>query len=149
MFINTFMLEAIKVAKIAATASEVPVGAVIVKGGQIIASAHNMIIARPDPTAHAEVEIIRKAAKHLNSYNLEGCDLYVTLEPCPMCAYAISLARISRLFFGASNPKRGAVENGPRLLNLPSAFHKPEVYGNIMERECSELLKIFFKQLRD
>ena len=148
MFNNNFMSTAIEIAKKGQLQNEIPVGAIIVKNKKIIAHAHNLILTCQDPTAHAEIEAIRNASKFLNSYNLSGCDLYVTLEPCPMCAYAISLARISRLFFGALDVKRGAIENGPRLYNYTYSFHKPEVFGSIMENECSEILKNFFKSLR-
>jgi tRNA(adenine34) deaminase len=148
MFNNQYMLEALKLASKAYDNNEVPVGAVIVQNRKVIASAHNFIITNNDPTAHAEMEVIKMAAHTLGNYNLEDCDLYVTLEPCPMCAYAIALARIKRLYFGAEDLKRGAVINGPKLFAASCTFHKPEIYSGIMESECSELLKSFFAKLR-
>ncbi len=142
------MLEALKFAKNAYDNNEVPVGAVIVQNGKIIAQAHNLIVTNNDPTAHAEIEAIKMAAHTLGSYNLDDCDLYVTLEPCPMCAYAIALARIKSLYFGAEDLKRGAVLNGPKLFSAACTFHKPEVYSGIMENDCSALLKGFFAKLR-
>jgi tRNA(Arg) A34 adenosine deaminase TadA len=145
---NQFMKMALKEADSALIANEVPVGAAIVLEGKIIASAHNMNISLCDPTAHAEIITIRNAAKALGLHRLEGCDLYVTLEPCPMCAQAISFARIRRLYFGASDFKGGAVENGPKLYSQNTCFHCPEVFGGIMSDECSEILKSFFRAKR-
>ena len=139
---------ALDLAAKAYTNQEVPVGAVIVHNNQPIATAHNLIVTKKDPTAHAEIEVIKIAAQILGSYNLDSCDLYVTLEPCPMCTYAIALARIKRLYFGAEDLKRGAVTNGPKLFGASCTFHKPEIYSGIMERECSVLLKDFFAQRR-
>lgn len=145
---NNFMQAALEMAKVAVQAGEVPVGAVVVKDGKVIASGHNLTITDSDPTAHAEMVAIRKAAALLGSSRLDACDLYVTLEPCPMCAQAISLARIRRLYFGASDFKGGAVENGARLYNAPTCFHVPEVFGGIMSEECGSLLKQFFEERR-
>jgi tRNA(Arg) A34 adenosine deaminase TadA len=124
---------------------EVPVGAVLVDAsGQVLASAGNEVEARHDVTAHAEVLVLRAAAALRQTTRLEDCDLYVTLEPCAMCAAAISFARIRRLYYGAYDPKGGAVEHGPRFFTLPTCHHKPEVYGGIEEQRASALLKDFF-----
>ena len=135
-------------AKSSAVGGEVPVGAVIVKDGKIIASAHNMIGHKNDPTAHAEIVAIRSACEIIGSPRIMDCDLYVTLEPCPMCAQAISFARIRRLYFGAYDEKNGGVENGARIFTQSGCNHKPEVYGGMNESECSELLKEFFRGKR-
>lgn len=135
-------------ARAAAARGEVPVGAVIVREGVIIARAGNRTLAEADPTAHAEIVAIRAACRDLGSERLPGCDLYVTLEPCPMCAAAISFARIRRLYFGASDPKGGAVDNGVRLYGDPSCHHRPEVYGGIGESEAALLLRDFFRARR-
>ncbi|MDF3047608.1 MAG: tadA [Candidatus Midichloriaceae bacterium] len=145
---DNFMKEAFNMAISASILGEVPVGAVIVKGNKVLASSHNLCISSCDPTAHAEMLVIRRAAQLTSEYRLTDCDLYVTLEPCPMCAQAISFARIRRLYFGASDIKGGAVENGARIYNHPSCFHVPEVFGGIMEEECSGLLKTFFQSKR-
>ncbi len=131
-------------AKAAAEAGEVPVGCVVARDGELIAQAGNRTLRDRDPTAHAEVLALRAAAKKLGSERLTGCDLYVTLEPCTMCATAISFARIHRLYFGASDPKGGAVESGVRFFNAPACHHKPEVYGGMGEAEASAILKEFF-----
>jgi tRNA(Arg) A34 adenosine deaminase TadA len=144
----TPMAAALDEARLAAERGEVPVGAVVVRDGQIIARAGNRTLADHDPTAHAEIVAIRMACQALGSERLPGCDLYVTLEPCPMCAAAISFARIRRLYFGASDPKGGAVENGVRLYADPTCHHKPEVYGGLSETEASHLLKDFFRSRR-
>jgi tRNA(Arg) A34 adenosine deaminase TadA len=124
---------------------EVPVGAVIANPqGQVLASARNRTLELKDPTAHAELLAIRAAAARIASERLVNCDLYVTLEPCAMCTAAISFARIRRLYFGASDPKMGAVENGPRLFLQPSCHHRPEIYGGIGEAEAARLLRSFF-----
>jgi len=145
------MLRALKQASKAYGADEVPVGAVIVdsKTNQVIAQAYNLTIKNSDPLSHAEITAIRKAAKSRGSPYLSECDLYVTLEPCPMCAYAISLAKIRRLYFGAFDKKTGGVENGPRIFSNSCAHHKPEIYGGIMEKEAKEMLQNFFRELRD
>lgn len=143
-----FMKSAIYRARIAAKNGEVPVGAVVVKGGKIISEAYNLVETNRDPTAHAEMLAIRCACEIINSPRLVGCDLYVTLEPCAMCAQAISFARISRLYFGAYDEKGGGVENGARIFSHSTCNHKPEVYGGINESECGELLKEFFREKR-
>jgi tRNA(Arg) A34 adenosine deaminase TadA len=135
-------------AREAASRGEVPVGAVIVQGGTVIASAGNRTLADRDPTAHAEMLAIRAAASALGSERLTGCDLYVTLEPCAMCAGAISFARIRRLYFAAGDEKGGAVENGPRFFAQPTCHHAPDVYGGIRESEAAELLRGFFRVKR-
>jgi tRNA(adenine34) deaminase len=142
------MPAAIDQAKDAAAAGEVPVGCVIVRAGAIIARARNRTLADHDPTAHAEMLAIRAAAEALGSERLIDCDLYVTLEPCTMCAAAISFARIRRLYYGAADPKGGAVEHGVRFFAAPTCHHRPEVYGGIAEAEASELLKKFFRARR-
>lgn len=130
------------------TRGEVPVGAVLVHDGEIIAADGNRTLELKDPTAHAEMLVIRKAATKLGNERLYDCDLYVTLEPCPMCAGAISFARIRRLYFGASDVKSGAVENGVCFFSNATCHHKPEVYSGIAETQCSELLKSFFEGKR-
>lgn len=132
----------------AAAAGEVPVGAVIVRDDRVIATGRNRTLERHDPTAHAEIEAIREAGRVLGSERLIGCDLWVSLEPCPMCAGAISFARIRRLYYGAQDPKGGAVDNGVRFFAAPTCHHKPEVYGGIGEREAAELLRQFFQARR-
>jgi tRNA(Arg) A34 adenosine deaminase TadA len=142
------MTVALAEARAAAAAGEVPIGAVIVRDGAIIAKAHNRTIAGDDPTAHAEVLAIRAAAKAIGSQRLAGADIYVTLEPCAMCAAAISFARLRRLYFGAPDSKGGAVENGPRFFTQPTCHHAPEVYGGIAGSESAALLKAFFQARR-
>lgn len=132
----------------AAARGEVPVGAVVTHGGRVIARAGNRTRERADPTAHAEMLAIRAACEALGAERLTGCDLYVTLEPCPMCAAAISFARIRRLYFGASDPKGGAVESGVRLYAAPTCHHAPEVYGGLGESEAAALLRQFFRDRR-
>jgi tRNA(Arg) A34 adenosine deaminase TadA len=133
----------------AAARGEVPVGAVLVSaGGEMLARAGNRTLELHDPTAHAELLAIREACAKLGSERLTGCDLYVTLEPCAMCAAAISFARIRRLYFGAADPKGGAVEHGPRFFAQPTCHHAPEIYGGIGEARASELLKQFFAARR-
>ncbi|WP_436642871.1 nucleoside deaminase [Microbaculum sp. FT89] len=143
------MAEALAEARAAATRGEVPVGAVIVKAGEIIARAGNRTLELKDPTAHAELLAIRDAAQRLGSERLVDCDLWVTLEPCAMCAAAISFARIRRLYFGAADEKMGAVEHGPRFFAQPTCHHAPEVYSGIAEREAADLLKGFFEGKRN
>ena len=138
------MAAALEEAEAARSAGEVPVGAVIVRGGKIVARAHNRVERDKDPTAHAELLTIREACRLSGAARLPDCDLYVTLEPCPMCAQAISLARIRNLYFGAFDPKGGGVDHGPRIFQQPSCHHAPEVYGGIAEREAAALLKDFF-----
>jgi tRNA(adenine34) deaminase len=135
-------------AEAAAARGEVPVGAVVLREGVILARAGNEILARDDPTAHAEMLVIRAAAAALGSQRLAGADLYVTLEPCPMCAAAIGLARISRLYFAAYDAKGGGVEHGPRIFDQPTCHHRPEVYGGIAERTAGDLLRRFFRARR-
>lgn len=136
-------------AEAAATRGEVPVGAVIAgPDGAVLARDGNRVLELRDPTAHAEMLVIRAAARHLGSERLIGCQLYVTLEPCAMCAAAISFARIARLYFGASDEKGGAVEHGGRFFAQPTCHHAPDVYGGIGERESAALLREFFKSRR-
>jgi len=135
-------------ARAAAAQGEVPVGAVIVRDGAVIAAAHNRPRELKDPTAHAEMLAIRRACEVLWDERLAGCDLYVTLEPCAMCAAAISFARIRRLYFGAPDPKGGAVEHGPRFFTQPTCHHAPDVYGGLAESEAAMLLKAFFAERR-
>lgn len=142
------MAEALGEAREAAARGEVPVGAVIVRDGLVIARAGNRTLADRDPTAHAEIVAIRLACAALGSERLPGCDLYVTLEPCPMCAAAISFARIRRLYFGAADVKGGAVENGVRLYASPTCHHRPDIYGGIGETASAELLRDFFRDRR-
>ena len=144
----SFMEEALEQARAAGEAGEVPIGCVIVREGALIARARNATIAARDPTAHAEMLAIRAAAAALASERLVDCDLYVTLEPCPMCAAAISFARVRRLYYGAADPKGGAVENGVKLYASPTCHHRPEVYTGIAEREAAALLQDFFKARR-
>ncbi len=138
------MRRALELAQVAASSGEVPVGAVVVKDGVVIGEGHNLTRTDNDPTAHAEIVAIRRAAVALGDERLTGCDLYVTLEPCAMCAGAISHARIARLYFGASDPKGGAVEHGARVLAQAQCLHVPEVYSGIGEGEAGELLRGFF-----
>jgi len=144
------MAVALTMARRGAARGEVPVGAVVVDGktGRILARRHNLVLAHSDPTAHAELLALRAAAKKWGAARLTGCDLYVTLEPCPMCAQAISFARIRRLYFAASDPKGGGVEHGPRIFAQPTCHHAPEVVGGLRESESGELLKDFFKARR-
>jgi tRNA(adenine34) deaminase len=135
-------------ARAAAAAGEVPVGCVIVRDGAVIARAGNRTLAERDPTAHCEMVAICAAAQALGSERLTGCDLHVTLEPCAMCAGAIALARIRRLYYAAGDPKGGAVDNGVRLFASPACHHRPEIYGGIGEAEASALLKEFFRARR-
>lgn len=136
-------------ARRAAERGEVPVGAVVVRDGRILAVAHNRPRELNDPTAHAEILAIRAACEAIGDDRLTGCDLYVTLEPCTMCAGAISLARIRRLYYGAADPKGGGVEHGPRVFNQPTCHHAPEVYGGFREAEAAALLRAFFADRRD
>ena len=142
------MTLALDQAERAAARGEVPVGAVVVAGGEVVAAAGNRVIELRDPTAHAEMLAIRAAAAALASERLVDCDLYVTLEPCPMCAQAISLARLRRLYYGAADAKGGGVDHGPRLFTQPSCHHRPEVYGGIDEERAGQLLRDFFRQRR-
>ncbi|NOX40297.1 MAG: nucleoside deaminase [Alphaproteobacteria bacterium] len=143
------MESALSEARIAALAGEVPVGAVLVSpSGEIVARAANQTRQLNDPTAHAEILVIREACRALKRERLNGFDLYVTLEPCPMCAAAISFARIERLYYGASDPKSGAIEQGARLFTHPQTHHKPEIYPGIAEAESACLLREFFQPKR-
>ena len=142
------MQTALEEARAAGARGEVPVGCAIVRGGDVVARAGNRTLADKDPTAHAELLAIRQAAARLGSERLTDCDLYVTLEPCAMCAAAMSFARIRRLYFGAADPKGGAVEHGVRFFSSPTCHHRPEVYGGIAETECGGLLKEFFQARR-
>ena len=142
------MARALKLAREAALAGEVPIGAVVVKEGAVIGEAHNSPRELSDPTAHAEVLALRRAAAALGNERLEGCELWVTLEPCAMCAGAIAHARIARLYYGASDPKGGAVEHGARVFEQPQCLHRPEVYPGIGEESAAELLRGFFAERR-
>ncbi|UGV28855.1 nucleoside deaminase [Rhodopseudomonas boonkerdii] len=139
---------ALQAAETAAQAGEVPIGCVIVRDGQVIATAGNRTLTDRDPTAHAEVLAIRQAAERLGSERLVDCDLYVTLEPCTMCAGAISFARIRRLYYGAADPKGGGVESGVRFFASPTCHHAPEVYSAVGETEAAKLLRDFFQARR-
>jgi tRNA(Arg) A34 adenosine deaminase TadA len=143
-----FMDEALEIAAAAMRAGEVPVGAVVVRNGEIVARADNRTLRDRDPAGHAEMIALREAAKKLNTERLTDCDLYVTLEPCTMCAAAISFARIRRLYYGASDPKGGAVESGVRFFASPACHHRPEVYGGIQGSRAAELLRAFFAARR-
>jgi tRNA(adenine34) deaminase len=135
-------------ARAAAAADEVPVGCAVVRDGEVLARAGNRTLRDRDPTAHAEMLAIRAAAAALGSERLTDCDLYVTLEPCAMCAAAISFARVRRLYFGAADPKGGAVEHGVRFFSAATCHHRPEVYGGIGEQEAASLLRAFFAARR-
>jgi tRNA(adenine34) deaminase len=142
--VPSFMDIALEEARTAAARGEVPVGCVIVRTGDVVARAGNRTILDHDPTAHAELIAIRAAAAALGSERLTDCDLYVTLEPCTMCAAAMSFARIRRLYYGARDPKGGAVESGVRFFSAPTCHHRPEIYGGIGEAAAAELLRAFF-----
>jgi tRNA(Arg) A34 adenosine deaminase TadA len=144
------MTQALAEAAIAAARGEVPIGALLLDAGTgtVIAKSGNRVEADADPTAHAELLVIRAGARALGTPRLEACDLYVTLEPCAMCAQAIAFARIRRLYFGAYDPKGGGVEHGARIFGPPTCHHRPEVYGGIAEREAGALLKRFFQARR-
>lgn len=144
----SFMDLALEAAEKAGRAGEVPIGCVIVRNSEVIATAGNRTLTDRDPTAHAEILALRAAAQALGSERLTGCDLYVTLEPCTMCAAAISFARIRRLYYGASDPKGGAVESGVRFLAAPTCHHRPEVYPSVGESQAAALLRDFFKTRR-
>lgn len=142
------MQQALAQARAAAALGEVPVGAVVVKDGAVIATGHNRTRCDADPTAHAELVAIREAARVLGSERLTGCELYVTLEPCPMCAGAIAHARIARLHYGAADPKGGAVDHGARVFDHPQCLHRPEVVSGLGEGEAGDLLRTFFQERR-
>lgn len=143
-----FMELALREAEAAAARGEAPVGAVVARNGRAIASAGNRVREWGDPTAHAEIVAIRAACRASGLARLDGADLHVTLEPCAMCAGAIAEARVARLYYGADDPKGGAVDHGPRLFRQPACRHRPEVYGGIDEARCAALLKDFFAALR-
>lgn len=145
---TNFMEMALAEAELAGSRGEVPVGCVIVRNGEVIARAGNRTLDDRDPTAHAELLAIRAAAAALGSERLVDCDLYVTLEPCTMCTAAISFARIRRLYYGATDPKGGAVESGVRFFSQPTCHHRPEIYGGIAEARASAILKQFFAERR-
>jgi tRNA(Arg) A34 adenosine deaminase TadA len=142
------MRMALDLAAQAAREGEVPVGAVVMRGDEVIATSANFMRGGIDPTAHAEIVAIRRAAEALGSPRLDGCDLWVTLEPCAMCAGAIALARVARLYYGADDPKGGAVAHGPRLFAQPTCHHRPDVYGGIGEEEAAAQLRAFFAERR-
>jgi tRNA(adenine34) deaminase len=142
------MALALAEARAAAARGEVPIGAVIVRDGEVLARAGNRTLEVKDPTAHAEILAIRDACAALGSERLAGCDIYVTLEPCAMCAAAISFARLRRLYWAAPDPKGGAVEHGPRFFTQVTCHHAPDCYGNIRESEAAELLRGFFADKR-
>ena len=144
----SYMDLALKTAKNAGKAGEVPIGCVIVRDYKVIATAGNRTLTDSDPTAHAEILAIRQAAEAIGTERLVDCDLYVTLEPCTMCAGAISFARVRRLYYGAADPKGGAVESGVRFFASPTCHHAPEVYSAVGESEAASLLKEFFKVRR-
>ncbi|WP_284422638.1 MULTISPECIES: tRNA adenosine(34) deaminase TadA [unclassified Bradyrhizobium] len=144
----SFMDLALKAAESAAISGEVPIGCVVVRDNQVIATAANRTLTDRDPTAHAEVLALRQAAQVIGSERLVDCDLYVTLEPCTMCAGAISFARIRRLYYGAADPKGGAVESGVRFFASPTCHHAPEVYSAVGEQQASQMLREFFKARR-
>jgi tRNA(Arg) A34 adenosine deaminase TadA len=144
----SFMDLALKAAETAGKSGEVPIGCVIVRDGAVVASAGNRTLGDRDPTAHAEMIALQAAAAKLGSERLVECDLYVSLEPCTMCAGAISFARIRRLYYGAADPKGGAVESGVRFFASPTCHHAPEVYSGMGEREAAALLQQFFRERR-
>jgi len=142
------MALALEQAKAAACVGEVPIGAVITREGSVVASAHNLTRTLSDPTAHAEVLAIRDAARVLGSERLGDCELWVTLEPCPMCAGAIAHARIARLYYAAADPKGGGVEHGARVFSHPQCLHRPDVYAGVGEAQAASLLREFFRERR-
>jgi tRNA(adenine34) deaminase len=145
---TSFMAMALDEARAAGARGEVPVGCVIVCDGAVVARAGNRTLADRDPTAHAEIIAIRAAAASLGSERLDACDLYVTLEPCAMCAGAVAFARIRRLYYGAADPKGGAVDNGVKFFASPTCHHRPEAYGGLAEAEAGALLREFFRERR-
>ncbi len=148
ILLSPFMVQAQDLAARAAQQGEVPVGALIVRDGKVIATAANAMCSGTDPTAHAEILAIRRAAEVLGNQRLDGCDLWVTLEPCAMCAGAISHARIARLYYAASDPKGGAVDHGARVFAQDTCHHRPEVYSGMGEAEASAQLRAFFAERR-
>jgi tRNA(adenine34) deaminase len=145
---NPFLAMAIAEAEAAGERGEVPVGAVVVKAGIVLARDGNRVEELADVTAHAEILVLRAAARALAQSRLDGCDLWVTLEPCPMCAAAISLARVRRLYFGAYDPKSGGVDHGPHVFDHGTCHHRPEVVGGLEEHRTGELLRTFFRRRR-
>lgn len=143
-----FMRQAIELAANAAGEGEVPVGALVVRDGKVIATGTNAMRSTSDPTAHAEIVAIRRAAELLGNQRLDGCDLWVTLEPCAMCAGAISHARIARIYYAASDPKGGGVEHGARVFSQETCHHRPEIYAGIGEAQASAMLRDFFAARR-
>ncbi|CUW38195.1 tRNA-specific adenosine deaminase [Magnetospirillum sp. XM-1] len=143
-----FMAQALAEAEAAGARGEVPVGTVVVRDGEVIARAGNRVEELGDPTAHAEMLALRAATTLLGDKRLDDCDLYVTLEPCPMCAAAISLARIRRLYFGAYDPKGGGVEHGAKVFDHATCHHRPEIYGGLEESRSADLLRAFFAERR-
>ena len=146
--LSPYMQRALELARQAEVAGEVPIGAVVVKDGHIIGEGNNRTRRDYDPTAHAEVVAIREAARALANDRLTDCDLWVTLEPCPMCAGAIAHARLARLYYGASDPKGGGVEHGARVFTHPTCHHRPEVFEGIAAEEAGAMLRGFFKEKR-
>ena len=142
------MARALELARQAEGAGEVPVGAVVMRAGEIVGEAHNAPRELADPTAHAELLAIRRAAEALGNERLDGCELWVTLEPCAMCAGAIVHARIARLYYAASDPKGGAVEHGARVFDQPQCLHRPEVYSGMGQEQAADLLRVFFAARR-
>ena len=145
-----YMIQALLEARAAAARGEVPIGAVVVdtQSGAVLAAAGNETEQNNDPTAHAEILALQRACRIKGAPRLPECDLYVTLEPCPMCAAALSFARIRRVYFGAYDPKGGGVEHGPKIFSHPTCHHKPDVYGGIEEQACADILKEFFRDKR-
>ncbi len=148
MAVNNPMARALELAEVAARAGEVPVGAVVVRDGEIVGESANRMREIGDPTAHAEMLAIRQALEALGGERLGDCDLYVTLEPCTMCAGAIAHARLRRVYYGAPDPKGGAVDNGVRFFDQPTCHHRPEVVGGMSETASAELLRTFFASRR-
>ena len=148
MTVPSFMDLALKTAENAGKSGEVPIGCVVVRNYEVIATAANRTLTDQDPTAHAEIIALRQAAQKIGSERLVDCDLYVTLEPCTMCAGAISFARVRRLYYGAADPKGGAVESGVRFFASPTCHHAPEVYSTVGESEAARLLREFFRERR-
>lgn len=146
---SRYMDLALEEARLAEQRGEVPIGAVLVRDGEILSRAGNRTLELNDPTAHAEVLVIREACARLQSQRLPGCDVYVTLEPCPMCATALSFARIRRIYYGAGDEKGGGVDHGPRLYAQPTCHHAPEVYSGLAEQDCARILRDFFQSRRD
>ena len=143
-----FMALALKEAEISANFDEVPVGAVIVKGGKVLAKGHNLRESKNDPTAHAEIIAIRKACKKLKSWRLEGCTIYVTIEPCSMCAGTLLWTRIQRIVYGANDPKGGALGSSYNLFEVKNINHRPEITRGVLEDRCASLMTSFFRSKR-